>query len=83
VTTTDLEQQVLDVLRTSNGGTRPVTLGDLALRCGADAQAMVRCARQLVEMGLAEPAIVVVYGVPTLHGLMPQPEAAREAPRIG
>jgi hypothetical protein len=69
---TDLEHQILEALQAMDAEDLPVTVGDLARRCRADAQMIVRTARHLIDTGRAEPAIVVVYGVPTMYGLMPQ-----------
>jgi hypothetical protein len=68
----DLEQQILEALRAMDAGDPPITVGDLAGRCRADAHMVVRSARHLIDTGRAEPAIVVVYGVPTMYGLMPR-----------
>lgn len=69
---TDLEQQILAALDAMDAEDLPVTVGDLARRCRADAQMVVRTARHLIATGRAEPAMVVVHGVPTMYGLVPQ-----------
>jgi hypothetical protein len=68
-----LEHQILDALQAMDAEDLPVTVGDLARRCRADAQMVVRSARYLIDTGRAEPAMVDVYGVPTMYGLMPGP----------
>lgn len=67
-----LEQQILDALQAMNAEDTPVTVTDLARRCRADAQLVLRSARHLVETGRAEPAMVDVYGVPTMYELILQ-----------
>jgi hypothetical protein len=69
----DLERQILEALQAMDAADRPVTVGDLALRCRADPQMVLRSARHLIDTGRAEPAMVDVYGVPTMYGLMPRP----------
>jgi hypothetical protein len=69
---TDLEEQILAALDAMAADDLPVTVGDLARRCRADSHMVVRTARHLIDTGRAEPAMVVVHGVPTMYGLMPQ-----------
>ncbi len=74
----DLEQQILKVLRGMRVDDRPATIGDLARRFGASARLVDACARQMVDKGLAEPAMVDVRGTRTLRGLLPQPPAREQ-----
>lgn len=70
----DLEQQILKVLRgTTNSGDRPVTLGELSRRLGVSSQLIAGCTRRMVRHGTAQPSIITMDGVPTLHGLLSQP----------
>lgn len=69
---TYLEQQILEALQTMDAEDLPVTVVDLARRCQADAQMVVRTARHLIDTGQAKPATVVVHGVPTMYALMPE-----------
>jgi hypothetical protein len=71
----ELTDQILQVLRTT-AQVRPVTISDLARRFGANPRLIAGCVRQLVDNGSAVPSMVDVRGVPTLHGLMPQPAPA-------
>ena len=65
-----LEQQILDALQSTSGEDSRVTVTELARQCRADAKLVLRSARQLIDAGRAEPAMVDVYGVPTLYGLV-------------
>lgn len=65
-----LEQQILDALQSATAEDSPVTVTELARQCRADPQLVLRSARQLVDAGRAEPAMVDVYGVPTMYGLV-------------
>lgn len=59
---------------------RPATMGDLARRFGVSPDLVAKCARQMVDKGIASPSMITVHGVPTLHGLMPQaPEVSPES----
>jgi hypothetical protein len=68
---TQLEQQIMQALQTTNAEDLPVTVVDLARRCQAEAQMVVRTARHLIDAGQAKAAIVLVHGVPTMYGLVP------------
>jgi len=68
----ELTDQILKVLQNTSTQNRPITISDLARRFGANRQLIAGCARQLVDNGSAQPSMVLVQGVPTLHGLMPQ-----------
>jgi hypothetical protein len=74
----DIDQQMLRELRNRSPQDRPLTIGDFARSFGANPQLVVTAARRLVDDHLAEPFMVDVHGVPTLHGLKPavsrQPE---------
>jgi transposase-like protein len=67
----ELTEQILTVLRTTADQNRPMTISQLARRFGANPQLIAGCARQLVDNGSAQPSMVMVNGVLTLHGLMP------------
>ncbi len=67
----DMESQILTVLKGMSASGRPATFGDLARRFGVSAELIALHAKQLVADGRAEPSMVNVRGVPTLHGLMP------------
>jgi hypothetical protein len=69
----DLEQQILIVLRGMKAGDRPATIGDLSRRLGVSSQVIAGCIRQMVARGSAEPSMIQVKGVQTLHGLLGQP----------
>lgn len=69
----DLEQQILKVLRGMRPGQRPATIGDLSRQLGVTSQIISGCIRRMVESGSAQPSMIPVRGVPTLHGLLGQP----------
>jgi hypothetical protein len=69
----DMELQILTVLQGMNATGRPATFGDLARRFGVSSDLIAVHAKQLVAQGRAQPSMINVRGVPTLHGLMPQP----------
>jgi hypothetical protein len=69
-----MELQILTVLQGMNSAGRPATFGDLARRFGVSSDLVALHARQLVADGRAQPSMINVRGVPTLHGLMPQPD---------
>lgn len=69
----DLEQHILIILRGMKTGDRPATIGDLARRLGVSAQLIGGCIARMVEQGSAQPSMVTVRGVQTLHGLLGQP----------
>ncbi|HST81390.1 MAG TPA: hypothetical protein VLL08_06595 [Kineosporiaceae bacterium] len=66
-----MESQILTVLKGMSASARPATFADLARRFGVSADLIALHAKQLVAQGRAEPSMVNVRGVPTLHGLMP------------
>jgi hypothetical protein len=68
-----MELQILTVLQGMNASGRPATFGDLARRFGVSSDLIAVHAKQLVAEGRAQPSMVNVRGVPTLHGLMPKP----------
>jgi transposase-like protein len=70
---TDLEAEILAILRKMKADDRPASFADLARRFGATPNLIASCARQMIDKGIAEPAMVTNRGVETLHGLMPQP----------
>lgn len=65
-----LEQQILDALQAAGSDDHPVTVTDLARQLRADASAVLRSARRLIDTGQAEPVMVDVYGVPTMYGVV-------------
>jgi hypothetical protein len=67
----DIDQQMLRVLHGRTAADRPLTISDFARESGANPQIIVRAARRLVDDHLAEPVMVNVHGIPTLHGLLP------------
>jgi hypothetical protein len=69
----DLEQQILNFLQTMKIDDRPATLGDLARRFGASKDVISRCARHMVDAGLAQPSMMTIHDTSKLHGLLPQP----------
>lgn len=74
----DLEQQILKVLRGMNPGDRPATVGDLSRRLGVSSQIVMGCTRQMVHNGTAQPSMVMVKGVETMHGLLGQPATSSD-----
>jgi hypothetical protein len=76
---TAMEQHILALLGGMKAGDRPLTLGDIARQSGASYDSIARCARLMVDTGLAKPAMIPVRGTPRLHGLLPQP-ATEPAP---
>ena len=73
----DMELQILSVLQGMNASARPATFGDLARRFGVSSDLIAVHAKQLVAEGRAQPSMVDVRGVPTLHGLMPKPDTSK------
>lgn len=69
----DLEQQILNFLQAMKIDDRPATLGDLARRFGASKDVISRCARHMVDAGLAQPSMMTIHDTSKLHGLLPQP----------
>jgi hypothetical protein len=69
----NIDQEILQMLQGRSVADRPLTIGDFARRFGASPQIIVGAARRLVDGQLAEPCMVDVHGVPTLHGLRPVP----------
>ncbi|HEX8303629.1 MAG TPA: hypothetical protein VF612_02035 [Jatrophihabitans sp.] len=69
----DMELQILTVLQGMNASGRPATFGDLARAFGVSSDLIALHAKQLVAEGRAQPSMINVRGVPTLHGLMPLP----------
>lgn len=69
----NIDQHILQVLANQPGGSRPITIGDLARQFGVSPIVVVPAARRLIESGLATPSMVTVHGVPTLRGLLPVP----------
>ncbi|HYU67321.1 MAG TPA: helix-turn-helix domain-containing protein [Jatrophihabitantaceae bacterium] len=69
----DLEQQILNFLQAMKIDDRPATLGDLARRFGASKDVISRCARHMVDGGLAQPSMMTIHDTSKLHGLLPQP----------
>ncbi len=76
----DLEQQILKVLRGMKPGDRPATVGDLSRRLGVSSQIIIGCTRQMVHSGTAQPSMIMVKGVETMHGLLGQPAVVSESP---
>lgn len=68
----NLEQQILKMLKVRSPQDRALTINDFARQFGANPQIVTSLARQLVESGQARPSMVMVHGVSTLHGLLPQ-----------
>lgn len=68
----DLDTQILKVLRATKATDRPTTIGDLARRFGLSAAIIHASARRMVDAGVAQPSMIEIRGVPTLHGLLPQ-----------
>ena len=73
----DMEVQILTVLQGMNAAGRPATFGDLARRFGVSSDLIALHAKHLVAEGLAQPSMVTIRGVPTLHGLMPTPNVTK------
>jgi hypothetical protein len=71
----DIERQILAVLQGMKVSGRPATFADLARRFGVSSELIALHAKHLVSEGRAEPSMIDVRGVQTLHGLMPQPAA--------
>lgn len=72
---TPMEQQILVRLQGMKVSDRPLTFGDIARQFGVGYAVAERCAHLMVDAGLAKPAMLPVRGIPTLHGLLPQPRA--------
>jgi hypothetical protein len=72
----DLEREILTVLQTMRADGAPASFALLARRCGATPGLIASCARQMIDKGTAQPAMVNSRGVATLHGLMPQAKIA-------
>jgi hypothetical protein len=70
----DLEQQILIVLRGMKAGDGPATVGDLSRRLGATSPVIRGCIRQMVARGTAQPSMLTIKGIETLHGLQGQPK---------
>lgn len=68
----DIERQILTVLQGIDANSKPATLSDLARRFGVSSQLISLHAKHLIADGKAEGSMVLVRGVPTLHGLLPQ-----------
>lgn len=68
----NMEQQILTLLKGRKVDDRPMTFGDLARRFGVSYDAIARSAHNIVDSGLAEPSMIPVRGVMTLHGLLPR-----------
>lgn len=68
----DMEQQILKLLRGRRAGQRPLTFGDVARQFGVSYDSVARCARLMVDTGVAKPVMIPVRGTPTLHALLPQ-----------
>ena len=75
----DLEQHILKVLRGMSSGDRPATINDLSRALGINPPVIRDCITEMVERGTAQPSMVSIKGVSTLHGLMGQPKKAPEA----
>jgi hypothetical protein len=75
----NLEQQILVLLQGMKDGDRPLTFGDLARGFGVSHDAVARCARHMVDAGVARPSMISVRGTQTLHGLLPPLAAAEQA----
>lgn len=69
----DLENGILQVLRSRTDSDRPVTFNDLARRFGASAPVVASVGRQLVAQGRATPSYVQIKGVETMFALLPAP----------
>lgn len=67
----NLDNHILNTLRTQATHDRPITIGDLARQLGANPAVVLDAARRLVDNGQAAPSMVSVHGVPTLRGLLP------------
>jgi DNA-binding Lrp family transcriptional regulator len=67
----DIDQEILRVLQERGPQDRAMTISDFARRFGANPQIILGAARRLVDHHLAEPFMVNVHGIPTLHGLSP------------
>ena len=48
-----------------------MTIGDFARQFGASRPVILSAVRRLVSDHRAEPSMVDVHGIPTLHGLLP------------
>jgi hypothetical protein len=72
-----MERQILTVLQGMKASGRPATFGDLARRFGVSSDLIALHAKQLVAEGRAEPSMITVRGVATLHGLMPKPDVTQ------
>ena len=67
----DVDQHILKALRGRPAQSRPMTIGDLARQLGVTRMIVAPAAQRLVDEGLAQPSMIAVRGVPTLHGLLP------------
>jgi hypothetical protein len=66
-------------------GDRPLTFGDVARHFGVSYDSVARCARLMVDTGVARPAMIPVCGTRALHGRLPsrQPNRRRKSPPRG
>jgi hypothetical protein len=65
----NIDDHILQVLRGRVGVSQPLTFHDFARRFGISATVVAPAAHRLVDAGLATASMVIVNGVPTLHGL--------------
>jgi Mn-dependent DtxR family transcriptional regulator len=68
----NLSEEVLNLIRTNRPDQGPISLAHLSRQLGVSNQLMSSCAAEMVGRGLAEPQMMMMRGVSTLRGLMPQ-----------
>ena len=73
---------MLRILQGRTAQDRPLTIGDFARRFGANPKIISGAAQRLVDGHRAEPCMVDVHGVSTLHGLLPLQAQAVSSPGL-
>jgi len=67
-----MERQILTVLQGMQVSGKPATFAHLARQFGVSTQLIAIHAKRLISEGRAEPSMVTIRGIETLHGLLPQ-----------
>jgi hypothetical protein len=71
----DIERQIITVLQGMQVSGKPATFAYLARQFGVSKEMIELHAKHLISQGRAEPSMVTIRGVETLHGLLPQTSA--------
>jgi hypothetical protein len=67
----NIDELILQRLRSRTSQSPPMTIGDFSREFGATRQVILGAARRLVADKLAQPSMVDDHGISTLHGLRP------------